>query len=291
MNYNTYRDNWEKAKSGITPDIPLNIDIELTSRCNLKCVFCPHSSNFFDYGDMNPHMASKIINQVVDYGIPAIKFNLRGEPTLYPKLLDMVSLTSILSNNTVETIINTNGQCKYDILDTCMKLGLSKMIFSVDAVTEETYKKLRGGDFNRLVSNIIGISSKYPDRVICQFTESDINRDEKEQFIDKYKKLGIKTRVSICTDRGSTVGTQLHGKRKYCGQPSQRMAVLYNGDVIACCSDWECAYVIGNTYKDNLIDIWNGDGINALRKDLIIGKHNEYTQCAKCFCTESYCNN
>jgi radical SAM protein with 4Fe4S-binding SPASM domain len=168
-----------------------------------------------------------------------------------------------------------------------MRAGLHKMIFSLDADSPMTYRKIRGGDFYGVVSNIdrlcdLGDS----DRILVQFTKSDVNVDEVDGFLKRWS--GIATRISKCTDRGAHIGETLYGYRKYCGQPSQRMAVLYDGTVINCCSDWNRSYVIGNANEQTLFAIWHSERANKIRRDLLALKHDEYPHCKKCFCTESY---
>jgi radical SAM protein with 4Fe4S-binding SPASM domain len=285
MDYNSYREKWELAKTGVTPNIPLNIDLELTSHCNLRCDFCPHSNDFKDKGDMDIQLAKKLILQASDMGTPAIKFNLRGEPTLYEQLPELIGLA--VDNGIIDTRINTNGQCRENVLIDCMKSGLHKMIFSLDADTSDTYNKIRGGDFNRVVWNINKLCELgYSDRLLVQFTKSDVNAAEVDGFLKRWD--GLATRVSKCTDRGAKIGDALKGNRKYCGQPSQRMAVLYDGTVINCCSDWNRSYVIGNANEQTLFAIWHSERANKIRRDLLDLKHDEYPHCKKCFCTESY---
>ena len=57
LSYKLYRKTWNKAYQ-ITPDIPLNVDLELSAICNLRCPFCPVSKNklksnkFMTYDDI-----------------------------------------------------------------------------------------------------------------------------------------------------------------------------------------------------------------------------------------------
>lgn len=84
--------------------VPQHINIELTSNCNLKCIYC--------YRDAGPHAATylpveqllDIIEQFVQYGTRVIELT-GGEPLLYPEFSQVVdfcaqhgSLVSVLSN-------------------------------------------------------------------------------------------------------------------------------------------------------------------------------------------------
>lgn len=296
MDYNEYRENWELAKNGNLTNVPLNIDLELTSHCNLKCGFCPHSSGFSDKGNMHIDLARSIIKQAGMMKVPAMKFNLRGEPTLYSELPELIKLAK--DEGILETIINTNGNCKKEILHKCIDSGIDLIIFSVDAYYEDTYKSIRGGNFYLLEENIISCKSriyisKSKTKLRVQFVDTSTNKSEVSQFLNYYKDyLDIETRISKCTDRGGAKCDLTNFKtpynRKFCGQPNQRLAVLYDGDVIGCCSDWNKSYVVGNANKESIFQIWHGEKINKLRNDLKKGNHNNYLHCSKCFCRESY---
>ena len=286
MRYDEYRSLWELAKDGYKHKVPLNVDIELTSYCNLACGFCPHSNGFNDKGDMDIVLARLIVSQCIEIGVPAIKFNLRGEPTLYKQLPQLIG--QAMSGGILETMINTNANCHYEILESCMEAGLSKMIISLDANSQYTYDNIRGGNYFKVVSNLEKLSEKYGNRIKVQFVESKVNSHEKDDFFSKWNGYGIETRISKCTDRGGALGDKLSGKRKYCGQPTQRMAILYDGTVINCCSDWNRRYPIGNANEQTIFAIWHSVLSNQLKNDLLDGKHNDYNHCKNCFCTESY---
>ncbi len=100
--FQEYRQAWDHAYTN-DPPIPLNVDIELASVCNLECPFCFISDKSFDKqirqiaSDgkskrrlMNTDLALKIIDQAASIGVPALKFNWRGESTIhhdYSKIL------------------------------------------------------------------------------------------------------------------------------------------------------------------------------------------------------------
>jgi molybdenum cofactor biosynthesis enzyme MoaA len=286
MQYGEYRSLWEKAKTGYKHKVPLNVDIELTSYCNLECGFCPHSNGFNDKGDMDIILAKSIVSQCIEIGVPAIKFNLRGEPTLYDFLPDLIR--QAMSGGILETMINTNANCHYEILESCLESGLSKMIISLDSNSQYTYDSIRGGNYFKVVSNIEKLSEKYGNRLKVQFVENSVNRHESDDFNSKWQTIGVETRISKCTDRGGALGDKLSGKRKYCGQPTQRLAILYDGTVINCCSDWNRSYPIGDANYQTIFTIWHSMKSNQLIADLLSGKHNDYGHCKNCFCIESY---
>ena len=74
---------------------PPNIQIEPTSICNFRCVMCYQADKSFS-GKSNGHMGhmdlelyKKIIDEI-DGNIEAVTLASRGEPTLNPKIIEMV---------------------------------------------------------------------------------------------------------------------------------------------------------------------------------------------------------
>lgn len=91
MIYNTYdhyRRAWDEADI-IDPPVPLNIDLEIASICNLRCPMCfipdPSFEDFISQKSedgkplrriMSTEMAFKIIDEAAKIGVPALKIQL-----------------------------------------------------------------------------------------------------------------------------------------------------------------------------------------------------------------------
>lgn len=94
--YAAYREAWKNAYIS-DPPIPLNIDIELASVCNLSCPMCFYGEAEWNAEMSKPatdgkpkkrlmptEMALSVIDQAAEIGVPALKFNWRGESTMHP---------------------------------------------------------------------------------------------------------------------------------------------------------------------------------------------------------------
>ncbi len=61
------------------------IQIELTSRCNFACVFCPDGIMTRPRGDMSLSLLEQTLDQIVaDRLTGSVQFHVMGEPMLYP---------------------------------------------------------------------------------------------------------------------------------------------------------------------------------------------------------------
>jgi radical SAM protein with 4Fe4S-binding SPASM domain len=60
------------------------------------------------------------------------------------------------------------------------------------------------------------------------------------------------------------------------------MNILFNGDVILCCNDWNRDNVVGNVNNESLEQIWNSAAMNHLREKIIKKRYHEIKACAQC---------
>lgn len=96
--YKEYRRKWvENPNSFIIEKAPIDLAIEVSSMCNLKCPMCHRTidlqkedSKIARGGVMDWQLWTKIIDEAAEIGVSSIKLNWRGEPTTNPKLADMI---------------------------------------------------------------------------------------------------------------------------------------------------------------------------------------------------------
>ena len=144
-------------KNRVLLDFPPYILIEPTSICNLRCVMCFQVDRSFTkkehMGMMPWDIFTKIVDEAALNNCKAITLASRGEPTLHPKLPEMIEY---ISKKILDLKINTNAT-KLDekLCKAIIENNVSELVFSVDAGTKETYEKVRVlGKFEKVLSNI-----------------------------------------------------------------------------------------------------------------------------------------
>lgn len=129
---------------------PKILTLESSSRCNLRCVMCPHAINAVD---RPKHMDSAIMNSL-ERAIrqsEIIQLHGIGEPLASPAFWD--SLKYIPEN--CESSINTNLTVLDDKrLAKLVASQLRAINVSLDAARPETYQKIRGFSFEEVTNNI-----------------------------------------------------------------------------------------------------------------------------------------
>lgn len=61
-------------------------------------------------------------------------------------------------------------------------------------------------------------------------------------------------------------------KKVLCDFPWEKMTVSWDGDVVPCCFDYNKKYALGNINQQSLLDIWNGEKMHALRREMMANK-------------------
>jgi tungsten cofactor oxidoreducase radical SAM maturase len=131
--------------------------IEPTTACNLKCRICIRNT----WDDPIAHMSMQTYQLIVDslVDLPDLKrvvFTSFGEPFTHPRLLDMIEA---VRKRDLAVTVGTNGL----LLDTkiaaeLVKLGVERVMVSIDGGKPDTYAAVRGAMLSQVVEHIRGLN-------------------------------------------------------------------------------------------------------------------------------------
>jgi len=133
---------------------PLNAQIELTSHCNARCVFCSIWQKEYQK-DLEPEMTTDEVKHIVDeldrLGVFVISWT-GGEPTLRK---DLPELINYAQKKGMMNAIATNGYYLYDMIKDGRLDGLEWIMVSLDWPMAEMHNKYRAIDvFDRAIKGI-----------------------------------------------------------------------------------------------------------------------------------------
>ncbi|MBM2834300.1 MAG: hypothetical protein HW406_1461 [Candidatus Brocadiaceae bacterium] len=199
-NFLKYKNSSKNAKIDY---MPIKLDIENVSRCNLKCEMCQVSSweSFKRGADMTLEDFKSIIDE--QYGVYELKIQGMGEPFLGQDFIKMVAYASS-KDIWVRTSTNATILDKKENYKRIIDAGIDEVQISVDGTTKDTYEKIRiNASFERLVKNCKLINS-YCDSLGIDKTRMWVllqkdNVKELHRFPAFAKELGFK-RVAIILD-------------------------------------------------------------------------------------------
>lgn len=190
--------------------ISLGIDLSPSKKqCNFDCLYCElEGAKTVDKMDTFPSV-DEIIKAIKESfknhpKIDVITITCNGEPTLYPKLSELIDEINKIKGET-KTLILSNGSTIYkkEIFDALLKIDIVKL--SLDCVSEKCFKKLdrqnKSVEIDKIVPSMIEFSQKTKkDFVLEILFVKDVNdKDEEiELLFNAVKQINPK-RVDIGT--------------------------------------------------------------------------------------------
>jgi radical SAM protein with 4Fe4S-binding SPASM domain len=144
------------VRGAFVRELPNELYIETTNRCNLRCRTCPQYFGMpEEFADLTPELVERILDQfpfvrrVVLHGI--------GEPLLnksMPRIIEGVKRRGAYA------LFNTNGLLlRGTQVERVIAAGLDELRVSIDSASPETYRRVRGADgFARIVENLRGVA-------------------------------------------------------------------------------------------------------------------------------------
>ena len=243
---------------------PSILKLELTNRCNANCVFCNREQMKREPQDMALPDALRIIHEC-DF-VDEVQPQLWGEPTLYPDLKNVVEYAM---RHGKRVVFYTNG--------TGSLLGVvpTKVIFSMDAATPETFKRVRPGiSFWLAYRHIKAYWEAHSSEVeiVVRATACAENRSElgrlKEFWSPLCHRVVIEEEHPMFRDsakRGPLI------EDFSCRYVDTDLVVMSSGRLALCCVDYEGEFGGGDA-TNGVMAAWNSDVISHNRKLVKAGK-------------------
>lgn len=158
-------ESYRKAQF-IEPTGILAVLVELTSKCNFHCDFCPSDSLRRPVGFMSLELAKKIYDEVAEKKlVPYINLHLMGEPTLHPELPEILTYGSSVN---LKTSLVTNGSTLNErSISFFLENLYGELNVSLQTPTRETYKHRgkTGLGWERYIGNIRLLVREYLKRI------------------------------------------------------------------------------------------------------------------------------
>ncbi|MHB8772823.1 MAG: radical SAM protein [Syntrophales bacterium] len=180
-------------------DIELRLD--LTNRCNLRCIMCSHGYEAEPARHERIYVSSEYFRNVLAGILPKvniINLSIGHEPLLNPDLPGIVSLCR--QYRVPQVAMTTNLALLTDTIAEVLTDGSVHLLHvSMDAGNKPLYDMIRQrGDFDRIVAHIRRINrlkeqkkSPYP-HIVFNYVIMKMNVDHLKEFIDLSFRLGIR---------------------------------------------------------------------------------------------------
>jgi radical SAM protein with 4Fe4S-binding SPASM domain len=305
---------------GIKPDyFPYSIDLEPTTRCNLKCSMCQVSSWGRECDDLSFDRFKYIVENIPT--LVKIKLQGMGEPFLNKDFFKMVRYAR---RKGIEIHTSTNGTLmRGDVIDEIISSNLASLQVSLDGLNDEirkgAHKQEIAGNIERLVakrgtrrfpiisvwsvamrknikelSGIIELSNKLRvDYVTLQYYLSYWGKAEWQKALSAEQIDGRDKSVLNILDESRLLAKRLnvkfyiyYGNRfardNPCIWPWQSFYITADGFVMPCCILTDPrSFNFGNIFEKSLGQIWNGSAYIDFRERIKSGNPPDF--CKGCY--------
>lgn len=272
------------------PDLPPRVLLDLATKCNLRCPMCPvwgsEDNNAIDsvVGVMDLRAARKMLDELAP-AQPMVQPSIYGEPTLAPKIRERIA---DLKSRGMPVAMNTNGlTLSDDLARFFVEQEVDSVMVSIDSVTKETLKKIRGIDKLEKIENTVfrllkARGNAQRPRIGVSFTIQDNNRHELDAFVRRW--VGVVDVVRTCPifENGTFQGVDEPAERLPCPAMYKTMPVHNDGQVTICCLDGFKETNVGNVFKDGVAAVWQGEAFAKIRYFHETGQWDKVPFCKSC---------
>lgn len=242
---------------------PKEIQIETVNFCNARCDMCPIKDMTRPKEFMPDDKVYKLIGQALEFPLEKLHLFLNGEPLIDKRMPDFIRYAQEKKKfKETKTILFSNGSLLTEEMAEGLIDNLDIIVFSINAATKETYEKITNLNFKNTTDNIKNFLKKKGNKkpeVVCQMIEREETKNEVEEFKRMWEGQSINI-VPYLYNYGQGVILHDVSKRdRLCLRMENILCVLSDGKVCLCCFDYDGRFIIGNTNKQTLKEVWEGN--------------------------------
>lgn len=298
---------WRVKIGDPVPDMPLDVQIELTNTCNLGCEACSYKDSKRKKEFLEWNTLKNIVDEAANESTAYFTICGIGEAALHP---DLFRFFKYVRSKTVKpkglrtleamlTVLISNGCWTDNQVQECIENPPDLLSFSLAGLTDEEIKKRRAPlDLDRFIGNV---SKIYHGRKLKRKIDGGVSpvihisthifpheMRERADDIEKFKEKFFQISDAIVVkptelDLRFTPYEQfledhmdiseVHYKRTSpCFETSRRLSITSNGDV------W-CGHhlpedfgpILGNIKNQSIREIWHSEKMNEFRLDARAG--------------------
>ncbi|CAB5083914.1 hypothetical protein D3OALGA1CA_422 [Olavius algarvensis associated proteobacterium Delta 3] len=295
LTYEEYRNLWDLvARKPFLTGFPLHLDVELTSRCNLRCEMCFQRHLEERRSDMPLATFKKLVDEGAREGLCAMKLQSRGESLLHRDLVECLAYAK--EKGILDVHITTNGLLlKEPMIRDLVEAGLDLLILSVDPFHQEASGKSRK-EYIEFIQRVIRIVHEERKRVRESRLKIRIQTCVEDYAPENIKDLETENRrlfpeadLVLINPVYSSHEDAPHlselGRYRFhpCSYLWQRLTIYADGQVTTCSRDYNCKFNrIGSVDVSSIRELWHSPVMRDLRARHLTGRRREFHICGIC---------
>lgn len=290
---------WHRLTRRRVPPFPRTLQIQTVTGCNADCVFCPYGETYrsVPQGRMDENLFRALIEETAKYKVRRISPYLMNEPFIDPQILDRVRIINDI-NPRAKVVLTTNGGLLTpERVDRLLGLGggVHELYLSVQGIDPEAYRStMRGGlRFEKTMAHIDYLletmKKRGAMRPVVWITMVDSNLIDARAAVAYWAARGVRSKYTRLENRGGNIREAGGFSRSRDMQPfadctrlMKQAYVLFNGDVVLCCTDYRQTMVLGNIREGGLYRVWNSPRAMKIRSDFVRGDLSDNPLCRSC---------
>jgi len=273
--------------------LPVEYIVETTAKCNLYCPMCPRETHKQPKADMTDGVYERLVREAGRTAEHMMLIGL-GEPFMDRQIFERIEFCH---RHSVSTLLSTNGTFLDEataarVLDS----PLEQITLSFDGAKKETFEFYRkGAKFEKVRDNFVRFAKMKHERrsklqVVVQMVKMEGNAAEVDDFVRFWSALPGVDQVRIKEDETNLMRPDAGHASSDWKHPCHYlwrgpMYVKQNGDLYPCCQSYMLdGKPVGNIGEQALVEIWNSDEMQRMRRLHAKGRGGEVDVCSRC-CT------
>lgn len=293
-------------------ETPLAVDIHTTHFCNFRCNYCLLSKSKDElkkavlgrdgYKEemMSWETFSEVVRQLKEFPekIKMITTGGLGESTTHPRIVDMVQL--LRDSNVTEKIqmISNAMLLTPEFSEKIIDAGLGELRISLQGISSEKYWEISKAkiDWDTLYGNIKYFAKIKGDcKLKVKVADTALEKGDEERFFELFGDIcdavGVEHIFETWKVHDLTIGNETVPTEKtrfgrdyryisVCRRPFTSIDILPDGQLTQWCHIW-----FGhekNIWEQPIRQQWNSREQNILRRNMLLGKREEYPHCKRC---------
>lgn len=293
-------------------NMPLHIQFEFTSYCNLRCPVCPTGTKDLERASMPMpvELFEQAWEETAPYLLTASLWGW-GEPLMHPKLGDMLK---IAQRHNVATLLSTNGMpLRHEaVRDALIEHPPTTLIVAIDGLTDETNSKYRVGaklepileGMHKLAELKRRRKARFPvlqlRYIVMRHNEHEVDQIEDFARRHEFELLTLRSISLFDSTNAETVqsgfvpvnellqpyqykeGKRLKRPGFICTMPFWFPSVQADGGVVSCEQDHSGKQLFGKLDgRTGFREIWFSEQAARVRK-LVRDEHEKLSFCLNC---------
>ena len=277
---------------GVLDEYPPCLQIEPTSLCNYRCVFCYQTDGSFtrrSNGFMG-HMTLDTFKNLIDQAQGNVEFITlasRGEPMLCKDINAMLAYTR---GKFLNLKLNTNASVlDDDKAHAILQSGVKTLVFSVDAAEEPLYSQLRvNGSLEKVLENIERFQkireTQYPNaKIITRVSGVKVRAEQDlDGMVSYWGGLVDQVAFVAYVPWENVYDAPYTNIASPCSDLWRRMFVWWDGRINPCDVDYRTTLSAGLLAEHRLTDLWRSEAYEALRSTHSNSQRSSVSPCNRC---------